>query len=270
MYRKFLVLLTSVILFPLSYLTGALISSEHHDDEVIVAVLDSGVDYTHAKLSGNVLNGFDFVEFDEDPIDVHGHGTHITGLIINEAPDSKILPVRILDENNTAYGLSCIAIPYAIINGADVINMSYSETPNPLTYMFIKIGQMKGVIFVAATGNDALEDKIVYPAKYKEVISVSAINANTSKLYAYANISNDTNLLAPGVNVRSTGLNNKEIYKSGTSMAAATVSGLIAKKLQIDPHMSDEEMLSYLEGSKIGLYEGGQPVLLPHKLHAKK
>ncbi|WP_407271607.1 S8 family peptidase [Radiobacillus sp. PE A8.2] len=268
MFRKILIFVTSIVIFLISYFVGLLISSEHVDDQVIVAVLDTGVDYTHVKLRDNMLTGFDFIGFDRDPMDDHGHGTHIAGLVEKEAPAAKILPVRMLNTDGVAYGLSFLAVPYAIINGADVINMSYSETPNPLTRLFIYIGHKKGVIFVGATGNDASNEEIVYPAKYKQVISVSAIDERTAELYSNANISNDTNVLAPGVHLKSTGLNNNEIYKSGTSMSTAIVSGLIAKKLQTQPHMSKDDMLAYLNENKDRLSDKDYTVVIPEKIQS--
>ena len=109
---------------------------------VKIAVLDTGVDFSHPALAGHLLPGFDFVDFDNDPSEVgnqttgpFGHGTHVAGLIALVAPDAKIIPVRVLDQKgigNTwvlAEALAYAADPDgnpATHDGADVINLSLS------------------------------------------------------------------------------------------------------------------------------------------------
>ena len=112
---------------------------------VVVAVVDSGVDYTHSDLGGcigaacKVIGGYDFVDNDNDPMDIDGHGTHVAGIVaangsvVGVAPDASILAVRVLDENGDGVNIHIVeGIEYAVDpdgnpntdDGADVIHLS--------------------------------------------------------------------------------------------------------------------------------------------------
>jgi outer membrane protein assembly factor BamB len=178
-------------------------------DEIIVAVLDTGVDYNHPDLADNMWRdidntyGYDFVDSDNDPVDegayVDGtltwHGTEMAGIIAARgnnnigiagiALNAKIMAVRVVpqtgwaDPDNVA-----AAIRYAVTKGAKVISMSFPVNPNKNLESAIDFAYKKGVILVAASGNFKTS-RAYYPAAYENVISVSALmraNILASKL----------------------------------------------------------------------------------------
>lgn len=198
-------------------------------EETIVAVLDTGVDYNHEMLKGKVMKGWDFPSFDNDPMDEDGHGTHVAGTIVKIAPTAKIMPVRLIDKENPLYFDSVVPILYSIINGADVVNMSFSGEYSRLTQWVITLGVKKGVTFVASTGNSSLKNDIEYPAKYDGVIAVAAFDEDRKTIYEASNLGEAVDFVAPGVNVNSADIGNTYANRTGTSMSTAHVSGLVAK-----------------------------------------
>ena len=136
------------------------VSKRAGDQSVTVAVLDSGVDFTHPYLSGRLLNnGFDYVESDEDPSDDYGHGTSVAGIIVDctQGLNVNILPIKVLDYSGEGNNESIAeGIDYAIEQGADVINLSLSITENILAEPVdeaIDDAVEAGIIVVAAAGN---------------------------------------------------------------------------------------------------------------------
>lgn len=214
-------------------------------EETIVAVLDTGVDRNHELLKGKVLKGYDFSSKDEDPMDEDGHGTHVAGIVSKISPLSKILPVRLIDENEPLHYKFAVPLLYAIVKGADVVNMSFTGEYHWLSQKIIDLGRKKGVIFVASTGNSSLE-YVEYPAKYEGVLGIAAFEEENKVLYQENNLGEGTDFLAPGVNVNSSSLNNTYERKTGTSMSAAHVSGVIAK-MKNEKNLSADEILLMLK-----------------------
>lgn len=242
----------------------------------VVAVIDTGVDYTHKDLADNIwvnegeipgngidddgngyiddVHGVDFVDGDSDPMDEHGHGTHVAGIIamtpgngggVGVAYGAKIMCVR-AGQANGSFASTDIAkaIKYAADNGADVINMSFGGTGRSYLVESALQDAFPSCVLVAAAGNDGLptndaqeagylftED--VYPAGYKYVIGVMATNNNKSLAY----FSNwdfkegqncEYEMAAPGVNIYSTLPGNRYACWSGTSMATPNVAAAAA------------------------------------------
>lgn len=210
-------------------------------DGMLIAVIDTGIDYTHQDLRDRYGGGYDIVNKDTDPFDDHGHGTHVSGIVASDlngaglagvAPKAKILAIKAL--NNEGYGyISDLveAIDYAMAHGAQIINYSLGTSSNSKT-LEEKINQAaaKGIIQVAASGNTN-GGSLLYPAAYGSVISVSATDSNDH----FASFSSlGAELAAPGVAVSSTIPGGGYAAWSGTSMAAphvtATVALMIANK----------------------------------------
>lgn len=242
----------------------------------VVAVIDTGVDYTHKDLADNIwvnegeipgngidddgngyvddVHGVDFVDGDSDPMDEHGHGTHVAGIIamtpgngggVGVAYGAKIMCVR-AGQANGSFASSDIAkaIKYAADNGADVINMSFGGTGRSYLVESALQDAFPSCVLVAAAGNEGLptndatlagylftED--IYPAGYKYVLGVMATNNNQS----LASFSNwdfaegsgcEYEMAAPGVNIYSTLPGNRYACWSGTSMAAPNVAAAAA------------------------------------------
>ncbi|KUK41326.1 MAG: Peptidase S8 and S53 subtilisin kexin sedolisin, partial [Clostridia bacterium 62_21] len=206
---------------------------------VVVAVLDSGVDYNHPDLAGRVAKGYDFVNSDGDPMDDNGHGTHVAGIIAavtnNDegiagiAPGVKIMAVKVLDAAGVGTTSTIVSgIDYAAQHGARVVNMSFGSYEfDRLQYDAIKAHPE--ILFVAAAGNggpdgvgDDNDKTPVYPANYcKEnlvdgttypalpnIVSVAALAESRSNPGFLAGFSNygasSVGLAAPGENIMST------------------------------------------------------------------
>lgn len=238
---------------------------------VIVAVIDTGVDYVHEDLdANNWVNaietpdngldddangyiddyyGYDFIgsfytstDPDSDPQDEYGHGTHVAGIIAAEdntvgiigvAPSAQIMPVKVLDA--VGYGWdSCIAegIRYAVDNGADIINMSLGTSYATNTLKnAIDYAASNNVLVVAAAGNSNSYSMPLYPAVYASVISVAASNEDGYKTY-WSNWGK-VDLTAPGDDILSSTPGNTYASYSGTSMASPFAAGTAALVMQV-------------------------------------
>lgn len=239
-------------------------------EPVTVAVIDTGVDSTHEDLSGRVLSGYNAISDGLDTDDVaysmddssNGHGTHIAGIIAAKTNNEKgiagvagefpvsILPVKVLDSAGvgTMYDVAQ-GIYWAADNGAKIINLSLGarlpDYPRTLAEA-VRYAQEKGILVIAAAGNDGMGVADFYPAFLPGVLSVGAIDTNMRK----ASFSNDGDVAAPGVNILST-TTTKEGYDSlsGTSQSAGFVSGIAALLRSVFPEKGVIEVAqSIMEG----------------------
>lgn len=244
--------------------------------EVIVAVVDSGIDYSHPDLAPNMWmngaghHGYDYVSDDNDPMDETGelnpgHGTHVAGIIGAAGSNGrgvsgvcwevKLMALRFLDQNNRGATSDAVsALRYATDNGAQVVNMSFGSTggfDGDSFYQELSRARSRGVIAVAAAGNGG-EDKIGddndlspnYPSSYTldNIIAVAATDARDS-LSSSSNFGRSSvDIAAPGVGIRSTLPSNSYGALSGTSMAAPHVAGTAALALSADPDLSVAEV----------------------------
>ena len=150
---------------------------------VTIAIIDTGIDYNHPDLGGGfgdgktVIGGYDFIDNDSDPMDELGHGTHIAGIIIKIAPDTKLLAYRVVDYNGLVKSSDVIrAMDLAVSDGADIINLSLGSMAesNELRKSIKEITR-SGIIVVTAVGNSGpIFGSIGDPAKYEDVISVGS------------------------------------------------------------------------------------------------
>lgn len=234
---------------------------------VTVAVLDTGLDRTHPDFAGaKVLPGQNFADFgtvantpipNADVTDLAGHGTHVAGTITaatnngvgvtsvagwdRNGVDVRLLPVKVLIGNNNApepvgvLNVVIAGINYATAQNVNVVNMSLGGPGSAATLdAAIFQGQAKGIIYVAAAGNDASGD-MYFPADTPGVIKVSAVGPDRV-LAGYSNF-NNIDLAAPGGDqvrfgdaggVTSTSLAGSYRSFNGTSMAAPHVAGAVA------------------------------------------
>ncbi len=229
---------------------------------VKVAVLDTGVDHRLLDLKGkvDVKNGKNFVDpnGEGDAIDDHGHGTHVAGVIAaaqnngtsmrGMMPNVSILPVKVLD--SWGYGETdqiALGIKYAVDAGAKVINMSLGGSESRTIGYMLKYAHDRGVIIVAATGNDG-QSLVSYPASSKYTISVGA--TNTFGLVSdYSNFGINVDVVAPGSKVASLVPDGNVVYMDGTSMATPHVAAAVALLVSQHPRMTVEGVRSILRRS---------------------
>ncbi|ARI76449.1 S8 family peptidase [Halobacillus mangrovi] len=201
-----------------------------------IAVIDTGVDYNHPDLDGKTIKGYDFVDNDNDPMDLNNHGTHVAGTAAAEtnnargvagmAPNTNILAVRALDASGSG-SLNDIAdaIRYSADAGAEVINLSLGCNCDTQTLEnAVNYAWSKGSVIIAAAGNDGVSTTFE-PASYTNVIAVGAVDQYNRKA-SFSNYGTWVDVTAPGVSIASTTPNNGYMYMSGTSMASPHVAGL--------------------------------------------
>lgn len=205
-----------------------------------VAVVDTGVS-AHTRLSGRLLGGKDFVDNDNDASDRNGHGTHVSGIIVDCTPgiNVKILPVRVM--NASGEGSPSIVgngIRYAANSGAKVINLSLGAyTHYEYIEQCITYAHNKGATVVVAAGNECDNTQFVCPAHMTSPIVVGAIDSEGKRAY-FSNYGSTLDVVAPGVNVRSCWLDGKYASASGTSMAVPHISAAAAMYRLMNPSIT--------------------------------
>lgn len=240
---------------------------------VKIAIIDTGVQRDHPDLKNNIIQGYDFVNDDNDATDDNGHGTHVAGIIsatlnqsgtVGVSYNSQIMPVKVL--NNQGYGyLSDVAkgIYFAADNGAKIINMSLgSSNDSVILKNAITYAANKGVLLVAAAGNNS-GGPCLYPAAYSSVICVVAIDSK-NQLASFSNIGGE--LAAPGVSNYSTFLGGSNRYLSGTSMASPHVAAAGAIIMDKCPTCPTAEVLNILRDTAIDLGDTGKDILFGYGL----
>lgn len=249
---------------------------------VTVAVLDTGVDYTHPDLEGKIIKGPDYVDSDFDPKDEHGHGTHVAGIIVaglnrqqgisGLAPQVHVMAIRVLDAQGSG-SLFRIAkgIAYAANNNAKVINLSLGSPPGgglmkSLANFMASYAERKGALIVAAAGNAG--GAIGYPAAASKFLCVGAVNQQ-NYLASFSNRGPELDVVAPGVDIMSTfptydvttnaaGLPHNYASLNGTSMATPMVSALAAMILSKNPYLTPTQLREHIESSATDLGQIGR------------
>nr|QNO50704.1 hypothetical protein HLBKPKBF_00022 [Methanosarcinales archaeon ANME-2c ERB4] len=206
---------------------------------VKVAIIDTGVDYTHEDLDSNCKGGYDFVFNDPAPFDdsYNSHGTHVAGIIAAErngigvvgvAPNASLYAVKAMD--GSGYGLASwliAGIEWAVENDMDVVVISSgTEEDSQSLRDACRNAYDTGLLLVAAAGNTH-GGNVTYPARYDSVIAVTATDLNDSRA-PFSPIGLEIELAAPGVNILSTTRDDSYGYLSGTSRAAPHVAGIAA------------------------------------------
>jgi thermitase len=205
--------------------------------DITVAVIDTGVCMSHEDLVGRVLdNGYDFVEDDNDPEDIFGHGCSVAGIIAANidngigiagfAPNSSILPVRVLGPSGSGSMADVAAgIVYAADEGADIINLSLgSMVGSQVTKDAVDYAAEKGVTVIASAGNSG-GTLPGYPARYENVVAVGAVDPNGARS-SFSNKGGD--IWAPGRDVHTTYLDDGYKALNGTSFSAPYVAAMAA------------------------------------------
>jgi len=243
--------------------------------EVTVAVVDTGVDYTHPDLAGRVdtEHDFDYVNFDDDAMDDQGHGTHVAGIIAAKADEQgvvgvagktnvRILPLKVLDQQGVGDMFDvAMAIMDAADLGASVINLSLGgEGTSQYLTDAVSYAMEKGALVVAAAGNDAKNADTYIPASIPGVVTVSAVNDSLT-LTDFSNYGSSVDLAAPGQEILSTWPGGQYAEADGTSQAAPFVSGVAALLKVQESDLTVAEMTQRLTSSATDLGVAGRDTL---------
>ncbi len=234
------------------------------NSDVIIAMVDSGIDFNHPDLKDKLVAGYNFIDPSQPLYDNYSHGTHVAGIAAASSNNgigvagvswgAKIMPLKVLDDNGSgsSYNLAQ-AVFYAVDHGAKVINISIGqkgskwpcgmdEVQNAFDYAV-----SKGALTVVASGNDG-QDGVNCPGAFDEVIAVGATTAS-DLLASFSNYGERLDVVAPGSSIYSTIPGSGYSYKSGTSMATPHVSGLAALIWSFDPTLSNSEVRKIIEST---------------------
>jgi subtilisin family serine protease len=252
---------------------------------IVVAVVDTGVDYTHSDLDANMwvntrevagngldddgngyvddVRGWDFIGNDNDPRDGNGHGTHVAGTIAGEnngtgvtgvAYNARIMAVKVLSDSGSGSNISVAnGIRYAANNGAQVINLSLGGGYSSDIYSAIQYATGRGSIVVMASGNEGASQP-GYPAFHATEygLSIGAVDSN-SRIASFSNRAGTNSamrhVVAPGVSVYSTVPNNGYASYNGTSMATPHAAGVVALMLSANGGLSHAQVRDMVTGT---------------------
>lgn len=206
------------------------------DNKVTIAVIDSGIDDSHADLAGCVTDKYAVSGLDKNNNTDNEHGTFVCGIISGFPKDedgvlginskADIISIDISDNNGIADTDKMIeAIDYAISKRVDIINISVmTKNDYDKLHLAVKRAYDNGIVIVAAAGNDT-DEKIGYPAGYDEVLSVGAYTKSGIKMYSEL----ENTVYLPGKNIVST-VSGDRVYSSndGTSAAAPVLTGIVS------------------------------------------
>jgi len=240
---------------PAQYAAAKLHLAEAHrlanGDNVLVAVIDSGIDASHPELAGIVAGSYDAIPGDTRP---HPHGTAVAGAIgahgklIGVAPRVRLLAIRAfgagVEQEGTTFGI-IEGLDWAVAHGARVVNMSFAGPADPALQEALAKARKKGLVLIAAAGNAGPKSPPAYPGADPNVIAVTATDRD-DRLFARANRGSYIALAAPGVDILTPAPNGAMQLATGTSIAAAHVSGIAALLLERKPSLRPDELRKIL------------------------
>jgi subtilisin family serine protease len=221
-------------------------------DDVLVAVIDSKIDTAHPDLSGVIAGEYDALGA---AATAHPHGTAMAGAIaahsklIGVAPKVRLLAVRAFSgSGETAQSTTfnvLKAIDWAASRNARIINMSFAGPPDAMLQEMLAKASARGIVLIAAVGNDGPRSPPLYPAADARVIGVTATDAD-DKLMPQANRGPQVALAAPGVEILAVAPDGRYQVTSGTSVAAAHVTGVAALLLAAKPKLTPAQVRASL------------------------
>jgi len=229
--------------------------------EIIIAVIDSGVKLDHPEFVGRLVPGYDYINRDSEADDDSGHGTHVAGIlaagldngegVAGVCPNCRLMPVKVLNEDNLgSWSQLAQGILFAVDHGARIINLSLgASTPSGTLASAVDYALESGVVVIAAAGNYA-SDAPFYPAALEGVIAVGATTSKNTR-WSKSDFGEYIDLTAPGELIYSTYHNLNNIYHgytymSGTSMATPFVSGVAGLILSVAPELSADDVTQAL------------------------
>lgn len=239
--------------------------------EIVVAVVDTGIDPQHPFLQNNLhipgskVSGSNYgVDFSQkgisySPNDQHGHGTHVAGIVKSIFPDVKIVALKYYNPQASGQdnlNATVKALEYAVEQNVDIINYS-GGGPEPAVeeLRVLKLAEKKGIIVVAAAGNEKsdIDDKknAYYPASYglNNIISVAAHDENNETIASSNWGKKSVDIAAPGYRIRSAIPSGGAGFMTGTSQATAFVTGVAALLKSQFPELTANEIKTIVVAS---------------------
>lgn len=224
---------------------------------VRVGVLDTGCDIRHPDLARNIWGGINLLEAG-DPTDDNGHGTHVTGIlaamdneegVIGAAPEARLYIVKLFDHTGFGRIVDIVrALQWCMDEELQVVNMSFGTDleESPALRMAVRVAEDRGMVLVAAAGNDGHTGPVDFPGRYPEVLAVTASNRR-DRCGAFSSRGRGVDLIAPGARILSTAPGGSYRVMTGTSMAAPHVSGAAALLLALEPGLTPEQVRQCLK-----------------------
>jgi subtilisin family serine protease len=221
-------------------------------DDVLVAVIDSKIDASHPDLAGVIVDQYDALG-DDRP--AHMHGTGMAGAIaahtklVGVAPKVKLLAVRAFSgDKEGAQGTTfniLKGLDWAASKQARIVNMSFAGPPDPMLSDILSKAHARGMVLIAAVGNAGPRSPPLYPAADRNVIGVTATDAD-DKLLPQANRGPQVAVAAPGVQVLEPAPDDGYQVTTGTSVAAAHATGVAALLLARNPGLTPDQVRNLL------------------------
>jgi hypothetical protein len=256
-------------------------------DSIMVGIIDTGIDYNHPALGGGfgpgfkVIGGYDVINNDTDPMDDHSHGTHVAGIVAADgdeikgiAPKALLMAFKVLDAGGSGTEAAVIeGIERAVdpnndgdsSDKVDIANMSLGGEGNPDDALSTAVDNAVelGVVFCIAAGNEGEYgfSTIGSPGTARRAITVGASDKSDQMAYFSSKGPNPKiysikpEVVAPGVDINSTVLNEGYEYHSGTSMAAPHVTGVCALLKSIHPDWIPDQIKSALMTTAVDIDE---------------
>jgi subtilisin family serine protease len=234
-------------------------------DTVKVAVIDTGIDLDHPDLATNIKGGVNTIYYWRNADDDNGHGAHVAGIIaginntigvVGVGHKIDLYAVKVLSSSGSGFISDIIeGIQWSVTNNMDVINMSLGTSSDLQSFHDAVIAAKNaGIVVVAAAGNSGPGDNtVLYPGKYPEAITVSALNSSNN-IASFSSRGPEVDLAAPGQSIYSTYRSGGYATLSGTSMAAPHVAGAAALVLSNHPGFTPSQVQTHLQNNAEFLY----------------
>lgn len=249
-------------------------------DNIVIAVIDTGIDQHHEDLAERIApGGYNFYSNNTNFSDYHGHGTNVSGVIaaqfgnnlgisgVTGPFDISVLPLKVTSTDTVSVADIIKAIDYAVEQNVDIVNLSlsgtdYSTSENNIVQHAID----SGINVVAAAGNDAEKgNPLMYPASYDNVISVGSVDEFNQRS-SFSNYNNKIDIVAPGENILTTSLTSNYKIVQGTSFSTPIVAGTIGMIKALKPDLSVLEINDLITNTATDLGSPGYNSFYGHGL----
>jgi filamentous hemagglutinin family protein len=244
---------------PAQYILEKLKISDVHrlvkGTNILIAVIDSEIDAGHPDLGGVIAKHFSAVGTTEKP---HAHGTGMAGAIashdrlLGTAPASRLLAVHAFSTSTTTAESTTFnilkGVDWSVNQSARIINMSFAGPKDPSLERALKLAYDRGIVLIAAAGNAGPKSPPLFPGAVPYVIAVTATDVD-DKLFAGANRGKYVSVAAPGVDILVPAPESSYQVTTGTSVAAAEVSGIVALLLERNPKLTPADIRRILTSS---------------------